>query len=123
MAERHDGNRRLSRRGFLAASGAAAATATLTGLLAGCGGSGGDGGGVPPVVASTVMWRRSTDGLRASRAAKAHAANHLYATRIAALSDPAHPGDRANVVPLDTTRERYLELFGDGSTSVDLRRL
>jgi hypothetical protein len=122
MVERRHGNRRLSRRGFLAATSTAALTATLTGLLPGCGGSGG-GGGTPPVVASTVLWRRSTEGRRASRAAKAHAANRLYATELAALSDPAHPGDNAKVVPLDTTRENYLALFGDGSTMVDLRRM
>lgn len=121
MPDRHDDRRRLSRRGFLAAAGAAAATTAAGGLLTACG-SGGGGGDPTPGVVSTVLWRRSTDGQRASRAAKAHAANRLYATRAAALADPAHPGDDAKVVRLDTTAARYRELFGDGSRVVDLRR-
>ena len=104
---------RLSRRWFLAAASAAGVTALL-----GCGSSGGGG---TPLVPSTVIYRRSTGGLRASKAAKAHAANRLYPTAEAAAADPAHAGDRARVVPLDTTEAHWLTLFGAGAQVVDLR--
>jgi len=73
------------------------------------------------VVGATVMYRRSTRGIRASQAARAHAANRLYRTLDAAAADPAHPGDRARVVPLDVSRKRWLELFGGGAEVFDYR--
>ena len=106
---------RLSRRAFLAALGAAG-----VGTLVGCGG----GGGVDPQpVASTKMFRRSTKNKRSSKAADTHAANRLYPTAAAAAADPAHPGDHADVVPIDTTPAQWDAYFGGGAMVVDLRRL
>ncbi len=122
MADAQDQQcRRLSRRSFLTAAASVAATAALVGCGSGGGGSTTPGG--TPIVASTVMYRRSTGGKRASNAAKAHAANRLYPTMEAALANPAHPGDRAKVVPLDTTEARWLVLFGRGEQVADLRRI
>jgi len=103
----------LTRRGMLAATGAVG-----IGLLVGCGGSGGQ---APPLSGSTLLFKRSVRSKRASRAAKLHAANRVYATALAAASDPAHPGDNADVVRIDTTRETWRMYFGSGAQVYDYR--
>lgn len=107
----------LTRRAFLATMGALGAS-----VLTACG-SGGSSSSPSTTPTSTVMFKRSVRSRRASKASKAHAANHLYATESAAAADVAHPGDNARVVMIDTTAAKYLEYFGSGATSVDLRTL
>ena len=105
----------LSRRAFLAAVAALGAAAALPGC--GGGSSGGD-----EVLDKTTMYRLSTRGQRASNAAKANAANKLFATAADAEAGRAHPGDKARVVPLDTKPETWDLLFQDGARRViDLR--
>ncbi|MHC4938892.1 MAG: hypothetical protein ACYTHK_07990 [Planctomycetota bacterium] len=70
-----------------------------------------------------VAYRLSTRGRRASRAAKAHAANKRFVTRAAAESARAHPGDNSPVVSIDVSPEQWLAWFGDGSQAVDLRHV
>ncbi len=106
---------RLTRRGFLAAFAALGATS-----LIGCG-----AGGAPRAadqLGTTVMYRLSTKGQRASKAAKANAANKRVATQEAAEACRAHPGDKAKVVPLDVSPETWESLFQGGArVAVDLR--
>ena len=107
----------LSRRGFLGALSALGASA----FLAGCGVGGVTGA---QRLDRTVMYRLSTKGQRASRAAKSNAANKRFATPEAALAGRAHDGDNARVVRLDTspdTWERYFQ--GGARLAVDLRRI
>jgi hypothetical protein len=104
-----------TRRTFVLATGAAAVLA-----VTGCGGS--DGGGfVAPD--KTVLFRRSSHGLRNSNAAKSHAANHRYVSLAAAAADLAHPGDTCQVVRLRTRPAVWDQLFAAGNASVDLRAL
>lgn len=102
---------------MLVAMGAAGVTA-----LTGCGGGSTSRSPSPSSPATVLMYRRSTSGQRASNAAKAHAANKRYPTAAAAAADPAHPGDKAYVVEVHTSRERFDQYFGGGATSVDLRQ-
>lgn len=69
------------------------------------------------------MFRRSTKSKRSSKAADAHAANMLYPTAAAAAANPAHPGDNANVVSIDTTNAQWNAYFGGGAQMVDLRHV
>ena len=109
----------LSRRDVLA-SGSAAGLLALAGLpLTGCGSSSGTG----MVAGQTTYYMLSGRGRRISNAAKAHNANKVFATAQAAEQGRAHAGDTSRVVPIDTTVDRYLELFGDGSPCRDLRNL
>lgn len=112
---------RLTRRGFLAAFAALGA-----GSLMGCGGGAGfaasDDRAGPPE--PTVMYRLSTRGRRASKAAKANAANKRFATIEAAEAGRAHPGDKAKVVALDVAPDTWERLFQGGArTTVDLRSI
>ncbi len=111
-------NARLSRRAFLSGVSATAVGVALAGSLTGCG-----RGGTSDATTPTIMFRRSTRSKRASQAAKAHAANRLYATAEAAAADSAHPGDNARVVPLNTTAAQYQTYFGSGAVVVDLRQV
>ena len=106
----------ISRRVFLAAAGAAGLS-----TLVGCGGGSGSG----PAGGSTqyVAYRLSTKGRRASNAAKINAANKLFATPAAADLGRAHPGDTAQVVQVDLSEARWMQLFGAGADTVDLRKL
>ena len=68
-----------------------------------------------------LAFRRSGRGRHVSNAAKKHNANRLYATREAALADPAHPGDKSKVVQVVISRSRHNALFADGTPIADLR--
>jgi len=108
---------RLTRRLFLAAAGALAATSLL-----GCGGGG--GGPVPDdgtTVDKTTMWRLAGGGRRISNAAKKHNANKRFATLEAALAGRAHPGDTSFPVPIDTRIDVWEHAFADGRTEIDVR--
>ena len=89
------------------------------GTLVGCGGGG--GGTSLPVSQNVQMFRRSTKNKRSSTASDAHAANRLYPTAADAAADPAHPGDNASVVPIDTTETQWMAYFGGGAKVIDLR--
>ena len=109
---------RLTRRGFLIASGAASIT-----VLAGCGGT---QTFLPdsPTVDKTTMWRLSTRNVdSASNAAKAHAANKRFVSAAAANAMRAHPGDQSKIVPLDITEATWDKYFGTGLDCVDLRQV
>ena len=97
---------KLTRRAFL---GLAASLGVVT--VAGC----------PPPLHGVVVYRRSGRGGHVSNAAKKHNANHLYATKLAAILYLAHPGDRSKVVQVTISADRYDKLFGDGSLVADLR--
>ena len=58
-----------------------------------------------------IAYKRSGRGGHVSNAAKAHNANHLYATYAAAEADPAHPGDKSKVVRVTLSPDRYADLF------------
>ena len=107
----------ITRRVFLAATSAAG-----IGTLVGCGGSGGD---APPGGAGTqnVAYRLSTKGKRASNAAKANAANKLFATPAAAEAGRAHPGDPSRVVTVDLSEAAWMQYFSSGNDAVDLRHV
>jgi hypothetical protein len=70
---------------------------------------------------SMPVYRRSGRGRHVSNAAKKHNANHLYATKEAALQDLAHPGDRSKVVMVTISSDMYAKLFPTGKVSADLR--
>jgi hypothetical protein len=69
------------------------------------------------------VFRRSLKGMHGSNAAKKHAANHFYKTRLACALDRAHPGDNANVVEVTISRAFYDRIFRFGGTSADLRQV
>jgi len=103
----------ISRRVFMVAAGAAGAT-----VLVGCGG----GGGTPPPGGSGyVAYRLSTKSKRTSNAAKKNAANKLFATAAAADAGRAHPGDASDIVMVDLSEARWMQLFGGGGLVADLR--
>ena len=107
----------LTRRGFLAATGAVA-----VGSLLGCGGGGGTD--TPPESVQTKAYRFSTrDVDSASNAAKSHAANMRFVSPAAAELSRAHPGDKSKIVPVDIKPATWDLWFGSGSTQVDLRKL
>lgn len=106
----------ISRRVFLAAAGAAGLSS-----LVGCGSGGSSAGG--ETNAPYATYRLSTKGRRASRAAKINAANKLFATPAAAELGRAHPGDNSAVVPVDLSEARWMQYFGAGVDTIDLRRV
>jgi len=109
---------RLTRRGFMAACAALGVTS-----LVGCGGAS-RGPSANSQLDPTVMFRLSTKGQRASNAAKANAANKLFATIAAAENGRAHPGDRSKVVPLDVSPPTWQMYFQGGQRlAVDLRAM
>jgi hypothetical protein len=71
--------------------------------------------------ASVVAWRRSGRKGHISQAAKAHNANHVYASFQAAFVDRAHPGDKSKVVPITLSATVFAAFFANGRQSVDLR--
>lgn len=107
----------ITRRVFLAAASAAG-----IGTLVGCGGSGGD---APPGGSDTqyVAYRLSTKGKRVSNAAKANAANKLFVTPAAAEAGRAHPGDTSRIVRVDLSEAAWMQYFGGGDDTVDLRHV
>jgi hypothetical protein len=105
----------VSRRQFLFASGALAAT-SLTSLPAVA--------EPPGSAAPCTIYRLSLRGRRGSRAAKAHNANLRFATQATADASRAHPGDHSRIVPLVISGDEYRRLFADRNSLVaDLRRL
>ncbi len=70
-----------------------------------------------------IVYRRSLKGRHGSNAGKAHAANHLYKTSLAASLDKAHPGDNAKVVEVTISQAFYDRIFRFGGTSADLRKV
>ena len=99
--------RRVSRRTFLGIA-ASLSVATVTGCPL-------------PTGKGITAYRRSGRGRHVSNAAKKHNANHLYATRAAALADPAHPGDHSKVVMITINRDMHAKLFPRGKLAADLR--
>jgi len=99
--------RTVTRRAFLGASTSAAVL-----MATGC-----------PLILGQgiVVYKRSGRGLHVSDAAKKHNANHLYANRLAASLNPAHPGDNSNIVKITINRAMYDRLFPFGKTVADLR--
>ena len=57
-----------------------------------------------------------------SEATKRHNANRLYRTQAAALSDPAHKGDKSIVKPITIPKKWFEVLFAGGKDIADLRR-
>jgi len=109
---------RLTRRGFLAASGAASIV-----LLSGCGGGGGPAP-FNPQVDKTTAWRLSTRNVAgASNAAKCHAANKRFDSAANADANRAHSGDKSRVVPIDISESMWDAWFGTGVNMVDLRQI
>jgi len=100
---------RVSRRRFIQAAGTAGLAAALTGCPQ------------PIPDGPVTVFRRSARGRRVSKAAKKHAANHLYSTMQAALFDVAHPGDNCKIVTVTISRNRFNRWFTNNRTSVDLR--
>jgi len=98
---------RLTRRAFL---GLAASLGVVTTV------------GCPPPQGGVIRFKRSGRGGHVSNAAKAHNANRLYATRLAATLDLAHPGDRSKVVQVTISQTLNQQLFGNGQLIADLRR-
>ena len=77
----------------------------------------------PGIGTGVIAYRRSGRGTKGiSRAAKAHNANRVYATRAAALSDLPHLGDRSGVVQIVMNAEMHAQLFGQGKDTADLRQ-
>ena len=68
-----------------------------------------------------IVYRRSGRGRHISNAAKKHNANHLYATKQAALQGFAHPGDRSKIVMVTISSDMYAKLFPYGKLTADLR--
>ncbi|MGE0190502.1 MAG: hypothetical protein AB7T63_00535 [Planctomycetota bacterium] len=109
---------RLSRRTFLASSGAAsvAALAGAALTLPGCGGGSGGGG------SGATAFRLSTRGLSgASNAAKSHAANKRFVSSQAADLNRAHEGDFSKIVSISISQATWNAWFGGGADMVDLR--
>ncbi|MDX9971602.1 MAG: hypothetical protein RBU21_01290 [FCB group bacterium] len=100
----------LTRRTFLGVAVSAAALATV-----GC--------PRPSSGQGVKVYIRSGRGKRVSNAAKSHNHNHLYATRAAALANPAHPGDKSKVVSVVISQARYDRLFAGNRVAVDLREI
>ena len=107
---------RMDRRGFLG-------LAVLAGLAASFDWpeSGDAQSRASPAQDGVLAYRRSGRKRHVSRAAKAHNANHVYATYNAAMLDPAHPGDKSRVVPVLVSASLFQAFFGNGRQSVDLR--
>ena len=112
----------ITRRVLLAAGGAAGLLA-----LGGCGTGGRSASQTDPVPAeptgSRVAYRLTTQGVRASGAAKRHASNKVFATYEAADQNRAHPGDKSRIVPIDLSAATWGLYFGAGAAMVDLRGL
>jgi hypothetical protein len=107
----------ITRRVFLAVAGAAGVAG-----LTGCGSGSPAPAPAGPIEGSGfVAYRFSTRGKRASKAAKAHAANKLFSSAAAAESGRAHPGDNSDIVTIDVSEATWKAYFGGGATSVDLR--
>ena len=71
-----------------------------------------------------TIYRLSLRGRRGSRAAKRYNANMRFATRRAADTHRAHPGDRSRIVPLIVSTQEYDRLFTSRHSLVaDLREL
>ena len=107
----------ISRRVFLAAA-SAAGLSTLVGCGSGGGSDPGGGNGT-----QYVAYRLSTKHKRTSWAAKNNAANKLFMTPAAADLGRAHPGDNADIVQVDLSEMRWMQLFGGGDDTVDLRHM
>ena len=112
-------NTRLSRRTFIASSGAASvvalAGAALT--LPGCGGGSGGGGS-----SGATEFRLSSRGLSGvSNAAKSHAANKRFVSAQAADLNRAHEGDVSKIVSISISQATWNLWFGGGADMVDLR--
>lgn len=99
----------LTRRTFLGVAVSAAALAA-----AGC--------PRPACGKGVKVYIRSGRGKRVSNAAKSHNHNFIYATRAAALANPAHPGDKSKVVSIVISQARYDELFPGFRQVADLRK-
>src|SRR5688572_13262341 len=101
----------LTRRGFLAATGMAAAAA-----VTGCGGGGANAD-------HATIYALSGRGRRISNAAKIHNANMRFVSPLVALANRAHPGDTSKVVPLDVSGAEFKRLFGMFGMVADLRHV
>ncbi len=107
----------LTRRQFLACSGAAVAVIAL-GSLPGCGGRSDS----TSEAEGLFVYRLSGRGKRTSLASKKHNANMLFATWESAEANRAHPGDRSRIVRVNISPARYERLFmTPGKEVVDLR--
>ena len=106
---------RLTRRAFIAATGAVSLAA-----LAGCGG----GGDTFTPRGPQTAFRLSTRGIdSASNAAQANAANKRFVSMAAAEAGRAHPGDKSQVVPITVSLAIWTQWFGSGASAIDLRTL
>ncbi len=106
----------LTRRTFMAATGATVGAIALVG----CG-----GGSTPTAtpIDTSKAWRLSGARRRISNAAKSHNANKVFATPLAAHVGRAHPGDTSKIVPMDVNPNTWLKHFGAGDPCVDLRQI
>ena len=70
-----------------------------------------------------LVYKRSSRNKKGvSEAINRHNANRRYRTQAAALSDPAHKGDKSTVKSTTIPRKLFEELFAGGKDIVDLRR-
>lgn len=108
----------LSRRTFLAASGA-----VLAAGLVGCGDS--RTSFSPPARSPdmTKAFLLSGRGRSVSNAATMHNHNKVFVSQAAADSGRAHPGDNSRIVRIDVSVAQWRQWFGSGRTVVDLRNL
>ncbi len=107
----------LTRRGFIAATGA-----VVAGSLIGCGSN--NGGTTDNVITGPqTAYMLSGRGRRVSNAALYHNNNKVFVSAAAADGGRAHPGDTSKVVPIDLSTKQWTAYFGNGATQVDLRHL
>lgn len=105
----------FTRREFFKLSGAAVAL-----LYISCD----DGGSRSGPNGTREVFLLSLRGRRGSNAAKSHNANHRFSSFEAADTNRAHPGDNSRIVTEFVSRERFDELFANGTRDViDLRDL
>ena len=98
---------RMTRRLFLALSGAVASVAFV-----GCNSSSSGGGDSRD--SGVDIYRLSSRGRRTSNAAKLHNANKRFATEQAARENRAHPGDTSRVVMVRVSDAEFRRMFASG---------
>jgi hypothetical protein len=105
----------LTRRGFLAATGAAVVAAGLVGC--------GSHGGGTTVTGPQTAFQLSGRGRSVSNAALSHNHSMVFVSEAAADAGRAHAGDNSKVVPTTISAKTWMAYFGAGATQVDLRKL
>jgi hypothetical protein len=111
----------VTRRQFLEASGLIAAGTIVTSPAEALKTQKGPS---PNAKGQKTIYRLSLRGRRGSNAAKKHNANMRFATRHAADTHRAHPGDHSRIVPLTVSVQEFYRMFPSQTSLVaDLRKL